>query len=151
MPRVPLNSSEQNPKLAEIVDRLFRERRHPSGREYQLSEVAEAINEKYSHLLGGTRISPAHISKIRSGDIRDPGRRVLLVLSAFFDVPVGTFFPELSQPSLEESEDSDVVRLRVSKLSPEAKFFLEGFIQNLQQQRPEQDPSEDDKADDKSG
>lgn len=126
-----------------IVDRLFREHRHPEGREYYYREVADVINTRYLELLGGVPIDPTHLSKIRAGDIRDPGRRFILVLCAFFEVPVTTFFPELAA---ESPEDATAV-IRVRGLSPHARRHLEALIQDLQRTAAASNSDESDPPD----
>lgn len=118
--------------VREVVDRLFREHLHPDGREYQLTEVVDTIKERYQHLLGDAALNRSHLSKLRSGDIKDPGRRVIMALCAFFQVPVSTFYPELEQ----EQHQVDIgATLRAAGLSPQAQMYVRGLIAELQRSR----------------
>lgn len=118
--------------VREVVDRLFREHLHPDGREYQLTEVVDTIKERYQHLLGDAALNRSHLSKLRSGDIKDPGRRVIMALCAFFQVPVSTFYPELEQ----EQHQVDIgATLRAAGLSSQAQMYVRGLIAELQRSR----------------
>lgn len=75
------------PSIAELVNQLFEQRRHPSGREYSNREVGLALQRKNPG---------AHIAKIRSGKIQNPTRETLLVLARFFHIEPLYFFPELT-------------------------------------------------------
>jgi transcriptional regulator with XRE-family HTH domain len=72
-----------------LVDQLFKTHRHPEGREYTYQEVVTKLKAL------GISIDYTTLSKVRSGDIANPGRRVLLGLCQFFRVPASYFFPEL--------------------------------------------------------
>lgn len=110
--------------VAELVDDLFKTHTKSNGREYTHVEVAEK--------LGGA-IDPSHISKLRSGHIKNPGRETLLALCRFFKVPSSYFFPELGPPTEVETEHEDVLSLAArAKLSPEVKQKLRELIQALE-------------------
>lgn len=72
--------------VAELVDQLFKRYRRPDGKEYTYQEVSKAL---------GGEIEVSTIGKIRSGIISNPGRKALLLLCQFFEVPASYFFPEL--------------------------------------------------------
>jgi transcriptional regulator with XRE-family HTH domain len=78
--------------VSELLDRLFRSRLRPDGSEYTYTDVARSIKEQF-----GEEITYAYISKIRAGTVENPGHHTLLVLSAFFRVSAGYFFPELEE------------------------------------------------------
>lgn len=75
------------PTIAELVNQLFDQRRHPSGREYSNREVGLALQRKNPG---------AHIAKLRNGRIQNPTRETLLVLARFFHIQPLYFFPELT-------------------------------------------------------
>lgn len=126
--------------VRDVVDRLFREHLHPDGREYYLTEVVDTIKGRYQHLLGDAALNRSHLSKLRSGDIKDPGRRVIMALCAFFHVPVSTFYPELEQ----EQHQVDIgATLRAAGLSPQAQMYVRGLIAELQRNRDDRrEPAE---------
>lgn len=74
--------------VAELVDQLFKRYRRNDGREYTYQEVSSALDGE---------IDISTISKIRSGVIGNPGRKALLLLCQFFQVPASYFFPELEE------------------------------------------------------
>lgn len=79
-----------------LVDQLFKMHRHPEGREYTYQEVVAKLKAL------GISIDYTTLSKVRSGDIANPGRRVLLGLCQFFRVPASYFFPELTELAPDE-------------------------------------------------
>lgn len=75
------------PTIAELVDRLFKLRRHPTeDREWTYREVALGTPGAISHIT---------IYNLRIGKIIDPTRETLLGLCYFFQVPADYFFPDL--------------------------------------------------------
>jgi transcriptional regulator with XRE-family HTH domain len=74
------------PSLADLLNQLFERRRHPSGREYSVREVAAAAKGE---------VSRATIDAIRNGKNNNPTRNTLIALCNFFEVPSSYFFPEL--------------------------------------------------------
>jgi transcriptional regulator with XRE-family HTH domain len=127
---------KQTKTVAELVDDLFRAYRKSNGREYGYTEIARTLD--------GT-VDPSHISKVRYGQILNPGRDLLLGLCTFFKVPGSYFFPELEAPSepspLEEVELLRVA-LRSSKISSATRQKIEQLIKSL-----EADKTLDDQAD----
>ena len=79
---------QQHPTMAELLDRLFKVRRHPSGREYSLREVAAAMHGE---------VSRETIHAIRNGTNKNPTRTTLLALCVFFEVSSSYFFPEINE------------------------------------------------------
>jgi transcriptional regulator with XRE-family HTH domain len=122
--------------VARVLNDLFATHRHPEGREWMNKEVAQYINSTHAHLLRGSRVDPSHISKMRSGEIRDPGRRTLLAICAFFGVSPTVFFPELApaDPLTGATAQEQLrVALRATGLSPQVLSSVEGLIRSLQQ------------------
>ncbi|HEX6291979.1 MAG TPA: hypothetical protein VFZ66_22525 [Herpetosiphonaceae bacterium] len=74
------------PTIAQLVDRLFKENRHPSGREYSYREVALAMQGEVGY---------SSLQKIRTGENTNPTYRTLLALCIFFGKPPLYFFPDL--------------------------------------------------------
>ncbi len=120
--------------VVRVVDELFRTQLHPEGREWRYSEVAAAVNSRYLHLLDGNPLHPTHVSKLRLGDIREPGRRTLLALCAFFQVPITRFFPELdalNEPGITPAEQLHHALQRAG-LSPAMVNHLQRLIREIQ-------------------
>lgn len=82
---------EQHPTLADLLNRLFQLRRHPSGREYSLREVAAAARGE---------VGRETIHALRNGINKNPTRNTLLALCLFFEVPSSYFFPEIDETQL---------------------------------------------------
>lgn len=74
------------PTVADLLNRLFHLRRHPSGREYSNGEVALGMRGKHDR---------SYVRKVRTGEIPNPGYQALLELCIFFRVPITYFFPQL--------------------------------------------------------
>jgi transcriptional regulator with XRE-family HTH domain len=116
--------------VADLIDELFHTHRKPGGREYTHKEVCEAI---------GT-LTPSHLSKLRNGQITNPGRDVLLSLCQFFRVPASYFFPELEAPPLPDpSEDEIGVLARSKKASPAVKQKLRELLNAALDELEEED------------
>lgn len=73
------------PTLAELLNHLFEIRRHPSGRQYSIREVAAAARG----------VGRETIHSLRTGGNQNPTRATVLALCLFFEVPASYFFPEL--------------------------------------------------------
>lgn len=113
--------------VAELLNELFRDHRKPNGREYSNSEVSRAL---------GKQLSADYISKIRRGDITNPGRNALLLLCQHFKVSPMHFFPEYSAFEVEtsdisEQESSEVLAHQIAELSPEARSQLAKLLNLL--------------------
>lgn len=110
---------------------------HPKGRgPYSLREAAALINEA----AGEDVISHSYLGQLRNGKRDNPSMQQLAVLSAFYGVPVGYFFPdEASQRASREVElagaikDPDVrdLALSASGLSPASLKALKGMTETL--------------------
>jgi transcriptional regulator with XRE-family HTH domain len=88
--------------MGELVDNLFRTKRKTNGREYTYKEVCVGV---------GGAIDPSYLSKLRNGQIDNPGRDTLLYLCRFFKVPPSYFFPELEPPDTETEYREDPIRM----------------------------------------
>lgn len=86
---------------AELVEQLFKIHRRADDKEYSLAEVAAKLR------TFGISVDSTTLGKLRSGEIPNPGRRVLLGLCQFFRVPASYFFPELDElgPQQETPEE----------------------------------------------
>lgn len=78
-----MNDTEYEGKgvIAERLDRLFATVQ-PEGRPYTLKEAVEGINAK----AGEPLISVQYLSQLRKGDRREPSRKVLGAIAAWFGV-----------------------------------------------------------------
>jgi len=111
--------------VAELLDSLFKTHTHGNGREFTYVEVTEALNGK---------VDVSHLSKLRHGQIKNPGRETLLALCQFFKVPSSYFFPELeSPPSAEDIELASVV-IHAKNISPKVKRKLQELIEAMEEE-----------------
>jgi len=102
--------------VSELVNELFDTHRHESGRQYTNKEVELALKGE---------VSQAYLSKLRLGQIHNPGRNHLLLLCRFFGVPASYFFPELALlPDDKHNEDHLYAALRSYGLNAEARHYL---------------------------
>jgi transcriptional regulator with XRE-family HTH domain len=83
------------PTLAELLNHLFEVRRHPSGRQYSIREVAAAARG----------VGRETIHSIRNGSNQNPTRATLLALCLFFEAPASYFFPELRDQRIDPLDD----------------------------------------------
>lgn len=67
--------ADQAAFIGEKVDYLFRQVRHPSGREYTVEEVGRALGKP-----------AAYVSRLRRGHVASPGAEVVGALGDFFGV-----------------------------------------------------------------
>jgi len=75
--------------LAEKVDRLFRAKPSPRGKEFTYREVASGISQQDS-----ATFSPAYVWQLRTGVKDNPTMRHLQALARFFEVSPAYFFDE---------------------------------------------------------
>jgi transcriptional regulator with XRE-family HTH domain len=75
--------------LAEKVDRLFRTKASPRGKEFTYREVASGISQQDS-----VTFSPAYVWQLRTGVKDNPTMRHLQALARFFEVSPAYFFDE---------------------------------------------------------
>ena len=106
--------------VAELVNDLFRTYRKPNGSEFSNSEVSRATNHA---------VSPSLLSKLRRGEVPNPGRNALLALCQFFGVQPNYFFPEIDLPRNPEGGSTEepvafTAALRATNLDPEVKQKL---------------------------
>jgi transcriptional regulator with XRE-family HTH domain len=113
--------------VAELVNDLFRTHTKPDGREYSNREVARALKGQ---------ISADYLSKLRRGEVPNPGRNTLLLLCQYFTVSPTYFFPEWNAPTSQEVDESTaVLERRIAELSPEARAQLAKLLDMLKDRR----------------
>lgn len=120
--------------VGELLDELFKTRRHSSGREYTYQEVAKGV---------GGELDPTYIAKLRKGKIPNPGRNALMLLCRFFKIQPSYFFPELQppyNPDASQKEDSLNIALRLSRIQPHVRKKIEELLRALEQ--PEEGESD---------
>ncbi len=112
--------------VADLVDQLFRTHLRPNGGEYSYTELSHASNGEFS---------PRYFAKLRTGDIKNPGRDGLLFLCKFFRVPASYFFPELDElePEQLNQDESIQIALRSSGLPEDAQQHLQALIKAMRQ------------------
>lgn len=104
--------------FAERLSFLFSVVRHSSGREFNVTEVAEAINA-----AGGYSISRSYLNLLKQGNAPAPSRACADAIAAFFGVP-GAFFYDDETASWVEKEIQLVSALRNT---PVRSISLESF------------------------
>ncbi len=108
---------------------LFEVVTHPDGRPYTIKEVSQQIN-----------ISPATISQMRSGKIKDPQLNTLRELCRFFNVPLRYFETATAEECYTVLVDRvgeitpaiNEIALRSLNLSPESQRDILTVIQWVQ-------------------
>jgi len=114
---------------AELVDHLFKTCLKENGREYSYREVSRAMDGQ---------VSPAALAKLRSGEIENPGRQVLLLLCKFFKVPASYFFPELDDLAAVSTDEERIeIALRATSLPRDVQQHIQWLIKAIQ--RPVED------------
>ncbi len=113
--------------IAALVDRLFKTRLRPDGKEYTAQDIENATNK---------RLTASAVRKIRDGVSRNPSRDTLMELCFFFRVPAAYFFPELEAlaPPPEDVARQDQVHLvlrSIDGLPADATEHLQGLIEVL--------------------
>lgn len=128
--------------VAQLVDHLFATHRREDGREYTYQEISKETKGE---------LTPGYLSKLRSGQIADPGRYRLLLLCRFFRVPASYFFPELkefeesySPPESEPPSSADTqlfVALRAAGIPEKVQKYIAGIVAafRAEQQRQNRD------------
>ncbi len=91
-------------RLAALVNQLFETHRHPSGREYKLSEVATATDDE---------LTTSWLSLLRKGAIARPGADKIQRLADFFAVEASYFTGRQPQPKddTETTQDAELRRV----------------------------------------
>jgi hypothetical protein len=84
-----IEPSTSTKSIAEKLQFLLDAVRHPSGREHNLTEVAEAINAQ-----GQYQISRGYLSALKEGIKTTPSRECVEAIAAFFGVPAAYFYDE---------------------------------------------------------
>lgn len=82
----------QHKEFPELLNDLFQTRRKPDGEAYTASEISNWIEDN----VPGVDMSPSYISRLRSGDLRNPSRTILVALCLAFKISPVYFFPELA-------------------------------------------------------
>src|SRR5215208_5015745 len=115
-----------NKTVGALLDDLFKQIRHPSGREYTYQEVANGV---------GKALDPTYIAKLRKGKIPNPGRNAVMLLCSFFKVQPSYFFPELQPPHDPDSpheEEALSIALRSSRIQPHIRKKIEELLRALE-------------------
>lgn len=127
----PIQRSEPK-RLATLVNHLFATRRHPSGREYRLSEVSAATGEQ---------LTVAWLSLLRNGGIARPGADKIQLLADFFGVDASYFTGKQPRPKGDGEPDEELRRamaqplvremaLRASQLDEEGQEWLLKLVEH---------------------
>jgi len=116
--------------IAKLINELFSSHLKADGQPYTNSEVARAL---------GNRLDATYLSKIRKGQIPNPGRDALSLICEFFQVSPTYFFPELD---LQSSPGPRTVRaaLRATDLTVELQDRLAELILELERQQQVRQP-----------
>lgn len=128
----------------ELLNDLFQTRRKPDGTSYTANDIAHWIEDN----LPGAAMSPSYLSRLRSGDLRNPSRSVIAALCQAFRVPPSYFFPELSYLNAAPPPDNTVM-LRTALtnlgLDDESQRLIESLIRKMRRLsrtgRERQEPS----------
>jgi transcriptional regulator with XRE-family HTH domain len=106
------------PDIAVLVNHLFRDYRHPDGREYTHKEVEEGITKAAGRKL----IDASYLSKLRTGMLKKPSILAVEALCHFFPVDVSYFFPSVAalrrRQEQEMRQDMLPIALRASGADP---------------------------------
>ncbi len=91
-------------RLAALVNQLFETHRHPSGREYKLSEIAAATDDE---------LTTSWLSLLRKGATARPGADKIQRLADFFGVEASYFTGKQPQPrgDIETAQDAELRRV----------------------------------------
>jgi transcriptional regulator with XRE-family HTH domain len=80
------------------------------------------------------------LSRLRSGQVKSPGRDVLLGLCQYFKVPPSYFFPELESPITEDEEENALrIVTRSAKVSPAVKQKLEELLRAMREDESQEE------------
>jgi transcriptional regulator with XRE-family HTH domain len=114
-----LTEQRATPKtFAEKLQFLLDAVRHPSGREYNLTEIAEAINAQ-----GQYQISRGYLSALKEGKKTTPSRQCVEAIASFFGVPPAYFYDEQTARWVEE----EIRLVAALRNSPVRHISLEAF------------------------
>lgn len=103
--------------VPERLNYLFTAVRPPGRRPLSAAEVARWINDT------GGNISSVYISKILTGERRQPSASYLEQIARFFGVPLGTFLDENPPPL-----DVDELALRIAARNPRVQDLMARFL-----------------------
>jgi transcriptional regulator with XRE-family HTH domain len=104
--------------VAEQLQVLFEAVQHPSGRAYTMQEVSDSID-----------VSPATLSQLRTGKIKNPQLNTLREICRFFDVPLRYFetrsveecYALLADGREDTASPLNEIAFRATQLSPESQ------------------------------
>jgi hypothetical protein len=111
-------SRTQTKTFADRLRFLFATVRHPSGREYNVTEVAEAINAR-----GRYPISRGYISALKEGLKPVPSRDCAEAIAEFFGVPASYFYDDETANWVEQ----EIQLVSALRNSPVRHISLEAF------------------------
>ena len=114
----------------ELLNDLFQTRRKPDGEPYTAIEIAHWIEDN----LPDTTMSSSYLSRLRTGDLRNPSRAVIAALCQAFRVPPSYFFPELTHLSATQAQDTTTMlrtALHTMGLDDESQRLIESLIRKL--------------------
>lgn len=98
-------------------------------------------NREVARVIG---ISPAYISRLRSGEMSNPGYDLVGKLAEFFNVPVSYFYE--TEGSEEENESKRIavnnIALRASKLDDQGMAALLTMLETIEQLRQQRGTEE---------
>ncbi len=117
-------------EFPELLNDLFQTRRKPDGDTYTASEISNWIEDN----VPGVDISPSYISRLRSGDLRNPSRTILVALRLAFKTPPAYFFPELAHLNDATPPDNTVLlrtALNNLGLDDESQRLIEALTRKL--------------------
>ncbi len=134
--------------LAQKLDQLFKSVLSPDGNEYTYREVTEGINK-----MGETKISPAVIWRLRTGEHDDPKKSQLEAIAKFFEVPLEYFYGEGAAVDeihaelklLEKMREAGVygIAARAMDLSATSKNAIANLVEQLREIEQHRDSGQD--------
>ena len=105
--------------IPEIVDDLFRTRRHSSGREHGYREIANDLQERY-----GIVIDPTVLRRVRIGLTTNPTAQTIRALALFFRVSPAIFFPDVVDIEEMSLDEQFVAALREAGMTSEDRTAI---------------------------
>lgn len=120
--------------IAERLDWLFTNIRHPSGREYMYLEIQSATEEK------GRKVAASYIGKLRRGEKDSPAWDIVDVLAQVFNVPITFFYTHtLNEEYLERIKIATAIQvngvgeiaLRAKQLNPDQRKAILTVIDGM--------------------
>ena len=120
--------SEEAKRFAELINRLFDTHRHPSGREFRISEVSTMTNGQ---------LTVGWLSLSRKGGIARPGADKIALLAGFFGVDTAYFTGVRAAPEPDADETETEAALRQAMANPYVRevAFRASQLDDLEEQR----------------